>query len=255
MYRWHPKFSTFKYMIFENGVYSGLNPKDCDFIVVRGGDGTMLLAVYALAKYHKPFCGVNLGHLGFLLNSPNEFSLEKLRGEDYELFSAPLLEATILTEDGRKVRELALNDIIIREDSGQSALLEVRINGVLLDAGMFGDGLIISTPLGSTAYTTNAGGVPAIPTLPIFELTPVAPRPRNRIQLVVPETSIISVKALELPKRKVKVNQGSVFQHHNVAEVEVRLATERAELVFFKPPEMSWDDFFLERFCEKVYQA
>jgi len=67
------------------------NPK-AGWSVVRGGDGTMLLAVYALAKYRKPFCGVNLGHLGFLLNSPSEFSLEKLRGEDYELFSVPFLD-------------------------------------------------------------------------------------------------------------------------------------------------------------------
>lgn len=275
MYRWHPEYSTLKYLLFANesdevtaymrtrmgklakkiGAEPECNPENSDFIIVLGGDGTMLRAVHNFAAYKKPFLGINFGRLGFFLNDSREFSFEKIQDEDYELFSAPLLEAVITKEDGSEIRELALNDIIIREDAGQSVLVEVRINGVLLDAAMFGDGIVVSTPLGSTAYTTNLGGTPIIPTLPVLELTPIAPKPRSRIPLVVPETSVISVKALGLPKRKVQANQGSVFLHKDVAEVKIRLAKERAEIAFFKPHNISWDDFFIERFREKVYQA
>ncbi len=275
MFRWHPKYSSLKYLPFAKrmdetdqntinrfssrarklGITPEFNAQDCDFLLVLGGDGTMLKAVHNFAEFHKPFVGINYGHRGFLLNEKDEFFFEKIRDEDYDIFSAPLLEAIITMEDNSQVRELALNDIIISEDSGQSALLEVMINDVILDSGLFGDGLIVSTPLGSTAYTANAGGVPIAPTLPVLELTPIAPQPRNRIPLVVPETSIVTIKALELPKRKVKVNQGSIFQHSDVSKVEVRLAKERVELVFFKPRDISWDNFFLERFCEKVYKV
>lgn len=275
MHRWHSKFSTLKYLPFAKeldepdrytvsrleiqgrklGIIPVFNPSESDLILVLGGDGTMLKAVHSFALYNKPFIGVSFGHLGFLLNAASEFTFEKIRDEDYAVFSAPLLEACITKEDGRVIYELALNDVIIREDAGQSALLEVMINNVLLDAGMFGDGIVISTPLGSTAYTTNLGSVPLIPTLPILEVTPVAPKPRSRIPLVVPESTVITVKALQLPKRKVRVNQGSIFCHRDVAEAEIRLAKERVELIFFKAPEISWDDFFLERFREKVYNA
>jgi len=275
MYRWHPKFSTLKYLPFAKeldevaqytisrlqtqgrklGIIPEFNPKDCDFILVLGGDGTMLKAVHNFAEFRKPFVGINFGHRGFLLNETTEFSFEKIRDEAYEIFNAPLLEAIITKEDGCQIHELAINDIIVREDAGQSVLLKVTTNDVLIDDGMFGDGIIISTPLGSTAYTTNAGGVPLAPTLPAFELTPVAPQPRNRIPLVVSEKCVVKVRALELPKRKARVNQGSIFCHHDVAEVEIRLATEKAYVAFFKPEKTSWEDFFLKRFREKVYQA
>lgn len=255
MYRWHPKYSSLKYLVFENDSYDESAAAECDFILVRGGDGTMLKAVYRLIGLNKPFIGVKTGHTGFFLNSADEFSLARIRDEDYEIFEAPLLEAVIKHEDGSEVRELALNDVIIREDAGQSVRLEVKINGVLLDDGMFGDGLIVSTPLGSTAYTVNAGGVPLIPTLPALELTPVAPKPRNRIPIVVPEISVVMVRALELPKRKVRVNQGSIFKHEDVAEVEIKLSSQKVQLGFFKPRGVSWDDFFLNRFRERVYKA
>lgn len=275
LYSWHEKYSSLKYFPFASDVgkisdyetmYQGQHPKrfvvvresdpqNCDFILVLGGDGTMLQAVNSFARYKKPFLGVNFGHRGFLVNDPGDFSFERVINEDYGIFKAALLEVAIKTTDGSSFTDFALNDITIHEDTGQSAWLTVAINGEPLGDIIRGDGLIVCTPLGSTAYTTNAGGVPVLATLPVFELTPIAVEPKNRLPIVVPDSSIINIKALELPKRNVRATQGSIFNYRDVAEIEVRKAALEVELVFFKPNNMPWDTFFLRRFSEKIFKS
>ncbi len=254
------KYSSLKYFPFGSAVDKiavsrESDPQNCDFILVLGGDGTMLQAVNSFAQYKKPFLGVNFGHRGFLMNDPKDFSFERVTHEDYEIFKAALLEITIKTADGNSATDFALNDVTVHEDTGQSAWLEVSINGELFGDVIRGDGLIVCTPLGSTAYTTNAGGVPVLATLPVFELTPIAVEPKNRLPIVVPDSSVIHIKALELPKRNVRATQGSIFRYKNVVEIEVKKAALAVELIFFRPNDMPWDTFFLRRFSEKIFKA
>lgn len=261
LYSRHKKYSSLKYFSFASDAgkideyATTSDPQNCDFVLVLGGDGTMLQAVNCFARYKKPFLGVNFGHRGFLMNDPKDFSFERVMNEDYEVFCAALLEVTVKTADGSSLTDFALNDVTIHEDTGQSAWLEVSINGEPLGDVIRGDGLIVCTPLGSTAYTTNAGGVPVLATLPVFELTPIAVEPKNRLPIVVPDTSVINIKALELPKRKVRATQGSIFRYKDVVEIEVKKAALAVELIFFRPSSMPWDTFFLRRFSEKIFKA
>lgn len=273
MFRWHKKYSTLKYLLFANesdevvnymqtrmgkiacktGILPERNPKECDFILVLGGDGAMLQAVHSFAECGKPFLGINLGHRGFLLNPSNEFSFERMYNEEYAIFCAPLLLVTATTTRGDRIKELALNDITVHEDVGQSAWLKISVNDETLSKAIRGDGVIISTPLGSTAYTANAGGAAILPTSPVFELTPLAVEPKNRLPIVIPNTSTIRITVLELPKRGARISQGSIFRHSEIAEIEIKKADMYAQIVFFKAPEMSWDVFFLRRLSEKIF--
>jgi len=275
VYRWHPKYSSLKYMSIVNtyderailcldrlengrvprGITRTDDPSQADIILVFGGDGMMLQAVHNYATYRKPFLGLNFGNLGFFQNPPEKFSISDLMYENYEFFHAPLLEAKIRTREGGVISEIALNDITIHEDVGQSAWLEVSVDGTTLVDVMAGDGLIISTPLGSTAYTKNAKGALLIPTLSVFELTPIIVDPKHSMPIVVPDSCQIKIKVLQPDKRQARVSQGSVFWHKHIEEVEIKRAELGADIAFFKDSDMSWENFFLKRLREKIYEA
>lgn len=280
MYRWHKKYSSLKYMVVADefndevveclvhleskstgrGSFRGVarigSPEECDIFIVLGGDGTMLRAVHDYAKFQKPFMGFNFGVRGFLLNSASELSFQALAYEDYEIFTAPLLEVIVRTADGRVFSGLALNDVSVsRGDRPQSAWLEIAVDDVLLRDRLIGDGVIVSTPIGCTGYAINENGSVILPSISAFEITPNGVSPKYRIPLVVSDSSLIKVRVLQLPKRRVSVTYDSnVFDSADIQEVEIRRANLGAHLAFFKPLDMLWDEFFLSRIREKVYQ-
>ena len=171
-------------------------PEGCDLMIVLGGDGTLLSAVRAIGRREIPLFPVNLGGLGFLTAiSVDELfpELERaLRGE-HRVAKRKLLNSEVM-RDGKVIATFdALNDAVLtKSDIARMIDLDVYVDDQLVCAYK-ADGLIISTPTGSTAYSLSAGGPIIFPSVPAICLTPICPHMLTNRPVIVPETSRIRV--------------------------------------------------------------
>jgi NAD+ kinase len=195
----------------ETARLSGLNGPVCadaatladkvDLLVVFGGDGTMLRVARDIAGSTTPLLGVNIGGLGFLTAVPSDQITRALaqiwRGE-FKYESRALIEVTGACR-GRKIRETALNDIVVSRGAVSRLIsLEVSVDDELVTRYRC-DGLIISSPTGSTAYSLAAGGAIVLPTAEVFALTPICPHALSNRSIILPLASTIRVKATGSP--------------------------------------------------------
>lgn len=163
-------------------------------ILVLGGDGTLL----SVARNHPgvPIVGVNLGTLGYLAEIGREglyANLGAILEGRFEVEERLLLDVELRRETGRASRFRALNDVVVHKSAlARMIHLEVEIDGAPV-AFYRSDGLIVSTPTGSTAYSLSAGGPILYPTLPVAVLTPISPHTLSMRPIVVPETSTITM--------------------------------------------------------------
>lgn len=172
--------------------------RHCDLLVVFGGDGTMLRAAREIDGALTPVLGINIGSLGFLTAASSrelEPALAQTLAGKFELDIRPLIKATAVLA-GRERHFLALNDFVISRASGSRLIeLEVFVNGLELTCYRC-DGLIISTPTGSTAYSLAAGGAIVSPAAECFTLTPICPHTLSNRSVILGFHSTIVVKAL-----------------------------------------------------------
>ena len=168
----------------------------CDFAIVVGGDGTLLAAARDLAAYDLPLIGVNLGRLGFLADiSPAEIAarIDEILEGRFSEEQRFMLEARIIREGQAIYRHTAVNDVVIHRSNATSMIeIMTHIDGVFLNAQR-SDGLIISTPTGSTAYALSAGGPILSPTLKAIVLAPINPHMLTNRPIVVGSESVIGV--------------------------------------------------------------
>ena len=170
--------------------------QDCDFALVVGGDGTLLAAARTLAPFDIPLIGINLGRLGFLadiLPEQLEKRLDEVIDGHYTLEERFMLEAVIKREGDVVFRQTAVNDVVIHRSS-TTGMLEIvtHIDTVFLNSQR-SDGLIISTPTGSTAYALSAGGPILSPSLKAIVLAPVNPHALSNRPIVVDSESAIGI--------------------------------------------------------------
>jgi NAD+ kinase len=169
--------------------------RQVDLLVVFGGDGTMLRVAREIAGSRTPILGVNIGGLGFLTAVPSSNLPQALKcvwNGSFKFESRVLLHATGCS-DGRPVNETALNDIVIgRGITSRLIELDVRVDGDPL-ARYRCDGLIVSSPTGSTAYSLAAGGAVVFPTSEVFALTPICPHTLSNRSLILPLDATIDV--------------------------------------------------------------
>jgi NAD+ kinase len=167
-----------------------------DLLLVFGGDGTMLRLAREIAGSRTPILGVNIGSLGFLTAvSSDELApaLRRIWNGEFNFESRALIEASGQC-NARPVKQTALNDIVISRGIVSRLIeLEVRVDGDPLTRYRC-DGLIISSPTGSTAYSLAAGGAVVFPTAQVIEITPICPHTLSNRSLVVPLSSRIEVK-------------------------------------------------------------
>jgi NAD+ kinase len=170
----------------------------CDLVIALGGDGTLLMAARHLGGA-APILGVNLGRLGFLTEvSRAELaaSLESVLAGDHQLEERALFDVELRRADGSRERFRVLNDAVI----GKGALARIIELSLATDRGTVArfraDGLILSTPTGSTAYNLSAGGPIIDPSLPVVVLTPICPHTLSLRPLVVPDSGWIEVELL-----------------------------------------------------------
>ena len=169
---------------------------DADFVISMGGDGTFLKAASRVGAKNIPILGVNMGRLGFLADiSPDQFeaTLDALYRDDYYLESRALIQ---VETDGASLGtyHCALNDVaILKRDTASMISIRACINGQYLHTYQ-ADGLVISTPTGSTAYSLSNGGPIIVPGTKVFSMTAVAPHSLNVRPFVLPDSSVIDLE-------------------------------------------------------------
>lgn len=170
--------------------------KKCDLVIVLGGDGTFLSVARKIAPYRVPIIGVNQGHLGFLTQVPRnkmEKTLSGMLTGKYLPEERILLETQVIRDGYPLTGVLALNDVVLsRGGAGQMIEFEVFINKEFVYTQR-SDGLIVSTPTGSTAYSLAAGGPILQASLRAFTLVPICPQSMTNRPIAISDTCEIDI--------------------------------------------------------------
>lgn len=174
---------------------SKVNPAKIDFRICLGGDGTILRRVHRHPEITAPLLGINLGSLGFLADIPESDiypSLQKLLDGDYTLHNRMMMEGKSSNGDPY----FAINEVTVHRASNQSLIdLAIYVDGTYLNT-FSADGIILSTPSGSTAYSMSAGGPILTPDLRAFVLTPICPHTISNRPIVLMPQNEIEIKYL-----------------------------------------------------------
>ena len=167
----------------------------CDLAITVGGDGTILHNAQYAAVYNKPLLGINLGRVGFVANlEPDETDeLKKLATGDYRIQRRMLLDITV-NKDGEERHYTAMNEAVLHRDSLSNIVnISVALDGEQI-ISYRADGMMFSTPTGSTAYSFSAGGPVIEPEMRCILLTPVCPQALSSRQVVFGEDSVLSAQ-------------------------------------------------------------
>ena len=172
----------------------------CDLVIAVGGDGTFLAAIRAIVAFDIPLIGVNLGRLGFLVDiSPNNLpdKLHRILQGHYSEEQRYLLRAKIIRDGEIIHEETAVNEVVVHRWITPSMIeIVTKIDNVFLNSQR-SDGLIISTPTGSTAYSLSAGGPILSPSLNALVLVPLNPHTLSNRPIVVADTAEIEISFLQ----------------------------------------------------------
>ncbi len=175
--------------------YEDLKKQKPDYLISLGGDGTMLETLHVIKETAVPVLGVNTGRLGFLASVYKEDyanAIDKLIQKQYTIHTRALLQ--LQKPNNLFELDVALNECtLVKKDSSSMMSIDVHVDGVFLNS-YWADGLIISTPTGSTAYSLSCGGPILEPTSESFILTPIAPHNLNVRPIVINDKSEITLK-------------------------------------------------------------
>lgn len=179
----------------------------CDLIFCLGGDGTFLSAVHDHFLKNVPIIGINLGSIGFLTEiNPDQFedALERIHNNDYRIENRMQLEVTVVSESGEeKGNGICLNDAVI----ARGFLLHVLTLDLFIDNDyverLSGDGVILSTSTGSTAYALAAGGPIVKPDMNVMLVTPICPHTLHNRSYVVTEDSVVEIRIKKFSEKPI----------------------------------------------------
>ncbi|MFY9177705.1 MAG: NAD(+)/NADH kinase [Caldicoprobacterales bacterium] len=170
-----------------------------DIIISLGGDGTLLQAARQAAKFNKPIIGINMGNLGFLTDTDltcAEEALLALKENHYYIEKRMMLCGTVVRDKKEHHTFLAFNDIgIMKELVSRIIHLKASINGHEINS-YSGDGLLVSSPTGSTAYSLSAGGPIVNPSLECLILTPICPHSLNARSIITNSNDIVEIEVI-----------------------------------------------------------
>ncbi len=172
--------------------------KDCDVIISIGGDGTLLTVVSKYREFGVPFVGINKGSIGFLTEidvSMVKESIRKIFDKDYEILNRLQLLCRVFDKDGNlKFEEICLNDCVVTRGAKLNIVkMDLFIDGQYVEK-FYGDGIIVSTPTGSTAYSLAAGGPILMPNMKNMIVTPLCPHTLQRSSYCIDEKSVVEIR-------------------------------------------------------------
>jgi NAD+ kinase len=219
----------------------------CDLIIVLGGDGMMLKTMHKYMHQKAHLYGMNRGSVGFLLNS---YKVEDLYERITEAVKAKLypLEMEAITVAGEEYNELAVNEVSLLRETNQAARIRIYIDGSIRMDYLVGDGILVATPAGSSAYNFAAHG-PIIPIdANILALTPICPfRPRRWRGALIPSKTKIKFEILDPLKRPVS----AVADFHEVRDVKQVTICQRPDIEMILL--FDQEDVFEERFIKEQF--
>ena len=204
--------------------------RETDLIMVFGGDGTMLRASRETAGLGTPLLGVNIGGLGFLTAVSSDLlaaALKHVWQGDLKYETRALLE--IAGEfQGQTIRANALNDVVVSRGAVSRLIaLDVSVDGEIITRYR-GDGLIVSSPTGSTAYSLAAGGPIVLPTAEVMTLTPICPHALSNRSIIMPLSSTICIKAANPSPATILSADGQVVANLDSGDVVTIRRSRRA---------------------------
>lgn len=206
--------------------------QNSDFLVTIGGDGTLISAVRRSYRYQLPVLGIHAGKLGFLadidISELETFVDQMLKGE-FRIDQRAILQATIVTPNG-DTTIYAFNDIVLTRPSiAKMIRLETFVDGKNFNT-YYGDGVVVSTPTGSTAYNLSAGGPVMFPLTQVFALTPICPHSLTQRPVVLPGHFEIEMKTPD-PSALVIVDGQDLVEISDSDRVHIKLAGGAAHLI------------------------
>jgi len=214
------KTKTFQKVLLKR--YRNYLPNHSDIIVVIGGDGFMLKTLKKFQKYKKPFYGMNKGTFGFLMNKFKTTNITKRISKARFVTISPL-EMQAITKNNVKRSAIAINEISLLREGRQAASLQIISGKKILIKKLICDGVLVSTPAGSTAYNLSVHG----PILSLnsnkLAITPISPfRPRRWKGKIVSSSSLIKIKNLNIKKRSTSVVADNV-EIRNIKSVTIKI--------------------------------
>lgn len=203
--------------------------KKVDFLVSVGGDGTLLSVVRRSFKHNIPILGINLGTLGFLTDI-NMHELEKFLGDfkkdNYRIDNRMMIEGNLNLNSF-----VAFNDIVISRKSISSMIsIDAKIDGKPFNS-YYGDGVIISSPTGSTAYNLSVGGPLVYPLTEAFIITPVAPHSLTQRPLVMPADFEIEFTISDNQGAVIIVDGQDIYEIGQNDSIKIKIAQDNARLI------------------------
>jgi len=231
--------------------YDFVPMEEAELIVVLGGDGFLLHTLRERLGQGGQVCpvfGMNRGTVGFLMN---EWRIDGLieRLARAKTFTVSPLEMKAVTMDGVSVSHHAINEVSLLRETRETAWIEVSVNGRVVMPQLVCDGVLVSTPAGSTAYNLSAHG----PILPLaakmLALTAISPfRPRRWSGAILPDENSVSFRVLEPENRPVSA-VADQYEVRDVANVEIRLDRERSLTLLFDPEHALDERIAMEQFA------
>ncbi|MFC1749499.1 NAD(+) kinase [Pseudomonadota bacterium] len=188
----------------------------CDLAIVVGGDGTLLHTARTLSDYDIPLVGINLGRLGFLTDiSPNDMlqRLDEILSGQYNEEKRFLLNSSVIRDGETILSDNAFNDVVVHKwNSVRMIEFETYVNGLLVH-NQRSDGLIVSTPTGSTAYALSGGGPIVHPSLNAIILVPICPHTLSNRPIVLDAESQIKLVVKDSDKPHVRITLDGQTNH------------------------------------------
>ncbi|AFC86278.1 NAD kinase [Frateuria aurantia] len=214
--------------------YASVPPEQAEVIVPLGGDGFMLRTLHAYRRLGIPFYGMKLGHVGFLMNHYQQSDLpERVRRAQSTRLYPLAMQVTDI--HGRQHRALAFNEVALLRQTNQAAHVEVGLDGEVKLPALVCDGVLVSTPAGSTAYNLSAHG----PILPlganVLALTPISPfRPRRWRGAILPDATRVTLRILDPGKRPASIT-ADFFEVRDMTRVEIGQSRDEGVQLMFDP--------------------
>ena len=202
--------------------YKNYSPQQSNVIVVIGGDGFMLETLKKYQKYKKPFYGMNKGTFGFLMNRYKTKNVKKSISLAKQV-TISALEMNAITKNNIKKTAIAINEVSLLRQSRQAASLQIINGKKILIKKLICDGVLISTPAGSTAYNLSVYGPILSLNSKKLAVTPISPfRPRRWKGKIISSSSLIKINNLNNKKRPVSVVADNV-EVRNIKSVKIRI--------------------------------
>ena len=200
--------------------FKSYSPHEADTIVVLGGDGFMLQTLKKLGKFNKPFYGINMGTYGFLMNKlKTRKFIENLSKSKPITISA--LQMIAKTKNNTTKKGIAINEISMFRQSKQAATIQIKKGKKIIMKKLSSDGVLVSTPAGSTAYNLSVHGPILSLNSKKLAITPISPfRPRRWKGTIVSDKSVINISNLNVKKRPVSVVADNV-EFRNIKNVKI----------------------------------